>query len=158
MLTTMAIGLFLLYMSENKLPDFEKFNKKIQRYQDLAVAGQALDGQIANQAFVMGSPNLNDLIPGISSKSRLITFRISNPSNMSYFTSAEREERIEDAGMIFSKLTSPEDKLSLLKKYQIQFLFLQRDDIQFFNDLIEKYPTKIKASEVGGVIIVEIDQ
>jgi hypothetical protein len=90
MLTTMAIGLFLLYMSENKLPDFEKFNKKIQRYQDLAVAGQALDGQIANQAFVMGSPNLNDLIPGISSKSRLITFRISNPSNMSYFTSAER--------------------------------------------------------------------
>ena len=157
-LTVTTIGLFALYMRENKLPDIEMFNKKAQRYQDLAIAGQALDDQIIDQAFVMGSPNLNDLIPGISAKSKLITFRISNPSNMFYFTSAERDERITDTETIFSKSTSPEDKLSLLEKYHIQFLFLQRADIRLFNNLIEKYPEKIKASEVGGVIIVEIDQ
>jgi len=157
-LTVTTIGLFALYMRENKLPDIEMFNKKAQRYQDLAIAGQALDDQIIDQAFVMGSPNLNDLIPGISAKSKLITFRISNPSNMFYFTSTERDERITDTETIFSKSTSPEDKLSLLEKYHIQFLFLQRADIRLFNNLIEKYPEKIKASEVGGVIIVEIDQ
>jgi hypothetical protein len=152
------MGVFFLYLKENNLPDIENFNRKSQRYQDLALAGQTLDNQISGQVFVLGSPSLNDLIPGISSRSKLITFRISNPSNMFYFTSAERDERITDTGTIFSKSTSPEDKLSLLEKYQVQFLFLQRDDIRFFNDLLKRYPDKTKASEVGGVIIVELDQ
>jgi len=155
--TVFTIGLFLLYMRENNLPDFEKFNNKVQRYKGLAIAGQTVDDRIIDQAFVIGSTNLNDLIPGISSKSKLITFRNSNPSNMPYFTSAEREERAADTGMLFSKSTSAEDKLSLLEKYDVQFLFLQRDDIRFFNDLTTKYPDRIKPFEVGGVILVEIE-
>ena len=153
----MTIGQFALYMRENNLPDIEKFNKKIQRYQDLAFAGQTLDDQITDQAFVMGSPSLNDLIPGLSSKSKLITFRISNPSNMFYFTSAERDERILDSQKLFSKETSVYDQLTILKKYDIKFLFLQREDIRFFNELIDEYPDRIKPSEVGGVILVKID-
>jgi hypothetical protein len=155
-IAVVVLGLFLLYMRENNVPDLEKFAAKSQRYQDLAMAGQALDNQITDQARVMGSQNFNDLIPGISWKSKLVTFRLSDPSNMFYFTPVERDERITDTGMIFSKSTSAEDKLSLLRKYNVRFLLLQRDDIKLFNKLIAKYPNEINATEIGGVIIVEI--
>ena len=51
----------------------------------------------------MGFQNLNDLIPGITLKTKLITYRISDPANMLYFTQAERERRIADTAAIFSK-------------------------------------------------------
>jgi hypothetical protein len=155
--TFMAIAIFSLYMRENKLPDLEKFTNKSQRYKDLALAGQMLDDQISTEARVIGSPILNDLIPGISSKSKLITFRISDPSNMLYFAPAERDERIADSETIFSKSASAAEKLSLLRKYDVHFLVLQRDDIRLFEDLIENYPDETEATEIGGVIIVEID-
>jgi len=155
-LTLIAIGLFFLYMRENNLFNFEKFGSKIQRYQDLAIAGQALDHQITGQANVLGSPNLNDLIPGISSKSNLIVFRIFNPGNMLYYTQEERVEKISDTQKIFSKSTSAEEKMNLLEKHNIQFLLLQRSDLKLFNDLIANYPNLITATEIGGVYIVKI--
>jgi len=156
-ITVAAICAFSLYLYENNLPDFERFAAKSQRYQDLSLAGQELDRLISDQAYVIGSPGINDLIPGVSWKSKLITFRISDPLNMSYYSNTERNKRISDTQKLFKKSTSAEDKLSLLEKYDVQFLFLQRDDIRFFNDLIAKYPDRIKQSEVGGVILVEIE-
>ncbi|MDX1377901.1 MAG: DUF6077 domain-containing protein [Anaerolineales bacterium] len=156
-LTIISFGLFLLHMRENNLPDLEKFNSKIQRYQDLAIAGQALDQQITDQAYVIGSPNLNDLIPGLSWKSDLITFRISNPSNMSYYTHKERSERISDTQRIFARSASGEEKMELLKKYNVSFLFLTPFDLRLFEELMETFPDEIKQSEVGGVVILEID-
>jgi len=155
--TIVATFVFSLYLQENNLPDFEKFISKSQRYQGLSLAGKELDNRISDRAYVIGSPSLNDLIPGISWKSKLITFRITDPLNMSYYSDQERIERISDTQKLFNKSTSAEDKLSLLKKYDVQFLFLQRDDIRFFNDLITKYPDRIKPFEVGGVILVEIE-
>jgi len=155
-LTLLTIGLFSLYLQDNNLLDFERFSSKSQRYQDLALAGQALDQQISDQAFVIGSPNLNDLIPGISSKSKLITFRISNPSNMSYYTPEQRDERISDSQKLFSKSFSPENKMSLIEKYDIQFLVLRPFDLQLFDGFIEQYPHRIETTEVGGVIIIKI--
>jgi hypothetical protein len=156
-LTIITIGLFLLYMRENNLPDLEKFKSKIQRYADLAIAGQVLDQQITNQAYVIGSPNLNDLIPGISSKSNLITFRTSNPSNMSYFTQEERDERISDSQKLFSRSATAEEKMDMLKKYKVRYLFITPFDIRLFNELMDTYPGNIKQTEVGGVIVIRID-
>ena len=44
----------------------------------------------------------------------------------------------------------------LLKKYNIHFLLLQRGDLKLFSDLIARYPYLIKATEVGGVYVVQI--
>lgn len=154
--TLLALGLFFLYMRENNLPDFDKFTRKMQRYKDIAFAGQELDRQIEGRAYVIGSPNLNDLIPGITLKTNLITYRISDPANMMYFTPAEREQRIADTAAIFTKSTSAEDKLSLLEKYDVRFLLLQRDDILLFEDVTARFPHRATAAEVGGVIILEI--
>ena len=156
-LTIISTGLFLLYLRENNLPDLEKFRGKIQRYQDLAVAGQALDQQITDQAYVIGSPNLNDLIPGLSWKSDLITFRISNPANMYYYTPEQRNERISDTQRIFARSSSAEEKINLLKKYNVSFLFLTPFDLRLFEEFMETFPNDVTKTEVGGVVILKID-
>lgn len=154
----LTLGLFLLHMRENDLPDLEKFKAKTQRYQGLAVAGQELNRRIPNQAYVVGSPNLNDLIPGISSKSKPITFRISQPSSMAYFSDAEREERIADINVLFLRAPSPEDKMSVLEKYDVRFLLLQSFDLRLFEDLIAAYPGRVEKIEIGSVIILQINR
>jgi hypothetical protein len=156
MITIFAIGIFSLYLSENGLPDIERFSRKSQRYQGFAIAGQELDRQISGFAYVIGSQQLNDLIPGISAKSKLITYRISNPANMQYFTTAQIDERISDTRGIFSKTLPPKDKMLLIEKYDIRFLFLQSIDLILFNDLISNYPDRVKVTEIGGVILLHI--
>ena len=157
LLTVLTMGVFLLYMRENNLPDLERFKTKTQRYQGLAAAGQELDLRISDQAFVIGSEQLNDLIPGISSKSKLIVFRISQPSNMPYFTEAQREERISDVKSLFSRNLPAEDKMLLLEKYDVRFLFLQSFDLRLFEELMTRYPERTEVIEVGGVILLQID-
>jgi hypothetical protein len=156
--TVFAIGVFSLYMRENALPDFDKFIAKSQRYQGLAIAGQELDRQIPVSAYVVGSQQLNDIVPGLSSRSKLIIFRYSNPSHMQYYSDAQREERISDVKGIFSKSFSPEDKMSLIEKYDIRFLFLQSFDLRLFEDFIASYPDRVKTIETDGVIILRIDE
>lgn len=156
-LTLFSMTLFFLFFRENKLPDFEKFSLKSIRYQGFSTAGQVLDHLIADHAVVAGSENLNDFIPGVSWKAQIVTFRVSEPSNMFYFSSTERTERIADAQVLFSKTASPEDRLLLIRKYNIHYLVLQRGDLKLFNDLITNYPGLIKATEIGGVYIVEIN-
>ena len=155
--TAIAISVFALYMHENNLPNTVKFTTKMQRYQGLAKAGQELDRRISDQAFVIGSQKLNDLIPGLSSKAKIITFRVSQNSNMAYFSDVEREERISDTQSIFLKSLSPVDKMSLIEKYDIHFLFLQSFDLRLFEDLVDSYPDRVEVIEVGGVILIQIN-
>lgn len=156
--TAIAIGVFALYINENNLPDLEKFTEKSQRYQGLAAAGQELDRRITDHAIVAGSQQLNDFIPGISSKSKILTFRISQKSNMAYFSDAQREARISGVKKLFSNAPSPEEKMLLLQKYHIRFLLLQKFDLRFFEDLIASYPGRVDVTEIGGVILLQINE
>jgi hypothetical protein len=155
-LTIFSTGLFLLFFRENNLPDFEKFKLKSIRYQDLATAGQTLDQLTPTRVGVIGSPSLNDLIPGVSSKSQLVTFRVQLSSSMAYLTSDEIKTRVIDTQKIFSRTTSASDKISLLRKYDVHFLLLQRSDLKLFNDLIATYPKLITTTEIGGVYLIQI--
>ena len=156
--TVLAVILFSSYINENDLQDLEKFSTKSQRYQGLAIAGQELDRRIVDYAHVIGSEQLNDLIPGISAKSKPIIFRILNPSHMPYFSKAEVDERISDTKKIFSKSLSPEEKMLLLEKYNVQFLFLQSFDLRLFEDFIARYPDRVEKIETGGVVILQIKE
>ncbi|MBT3322238.1 MAG: hypothetical protein HN392_08125 [Anaerolineae bacterium] len=155
-LTAIATSIFALHMFENDLPNTNKFATRMQRYQGLAIAGQELDWRISDQAFVLGSEKLNDLIPGLSSRSKIITFRISQKSNMAYFSDSQREERILDTQKIFLKSLSVTEKMFLIEKYNIRFLFLQSADLRLFEELIDSYQNRVEILEVGGVILVEI--
>ena len=46
--------------------------------------------------------------------------------------------------------------MTLLQKYNVRFLVLQRSDLKLFNDLLATYPN-LTATEIGGVYIIQID-
>ena len=148
--------MLLLFIREHRLPDLQKFETNIRRFSDIAQVGRYLDRQIPQQAFVMGSDALNDFIPGISSKAKVITFRTSDFFSMSLFPVDEIKQRISDRQTIFSETTSPEVKLDLLKKYDVQFIVLQRADRDLFADLLASYPSQTKMEKVGRFFVIEI--
>ena len=155
-ITVFSSALILLYMREQRLPDFALFESKAQRYQDLARAGQFLDYQIPVQAVVIGSDDLNDLIPGISWKAKITTFRTSSPSNMPYYSLDIINERISDRQMILSRTAAPELRLNLLRKYNVRFLLLRRSDYDLFKNLVSTYPSLFELTEIGRYTILMI--
>jgi len=156
--TAFAVAIFSLFINENGLLNPEKFSVKIQRYQGLAAAGEELDRRISDHAHVIGSQQLNDLIPGISVKSKPITFRVLNPSHMPYFSNTQIEERISDTKNIFSKTLPPKDKMGLIDKYDVRFLFLQSFDLRLFEEFIASYPDRVDVTEIGGVVLLQINE
>jgi len=156
--TAFAVAIFSLFINENGLLNPEKFSAKIQRYQGLAAAGEELDRRISDHAHVIGSQQLNDLIPGISVKSKPITFRVLNPSHMPYFSNTQIEERISDTKNIFSKTLPPKDKMGLIDKYDVRFLFLQSFDLRLFEEFIASYPDRVDVTEIGGVVLLQINE
>jgi len=155
-ITVFSSALILLFMREQGLPNFTLFESKSQRYQDLARTGQFLDRQISVQAVVIGSDDLNDLIPGISSKAKLMTFRTSNPANMPYYSLDIINERISAKQMILSRRESSETRLHLLKKYNVRFLLLRRSDYDLFKNLVSAHPSLFEITEIGRYIIIEV--
>lgn len=154
--TVFSLAVFGLYMRENNLPNHQKFITRTQRYAGLAMAGQELDQQINDTAFVIGSPQLNDLVPGLSAKAKILTYRISQPSNMSYFSDAERQMRIADTQRLFSKSLSPQKQNALLEKYHVRYLFLNSADLQLFKKFSAFYADRVEIIDVGGVFILKI--
>ena len=155
-ITVFSSALILLFMREQGLPDFALFESKFQRYRDLARVGQFLDQQIPVQAVVIGSDDLNDLIPGISWKAKITTFRTSSPSNMPFYSLGIINERILDKQMILSRSVAPEVRLNLLKKYNIRFLLLRRSDYDLFKNLVSTYPSWFEIAEIGRYIILKL--
>jgi len=155
-ITVITSFILLSFMREKNLPDLQKFETSTRRFADIAQVGRYLDRQIQSQAFVMGSDALNDLIPGVSSKAKVITFRTSDFFSMSLFPVAEIEQRISDRQTIFSETASPEVKLELLRKYDVRFVVLQRVDRDLFADLITAYPSLVRMEKVNRFFVLEI--
>jgi hypothetical protein len=154
--TIFSSALIVLFMREQGLPNCTLFESKSQRYQDLARVGQFLDDQISVQAVVIGSDDLNNLIPGLSWKAKLITFRTSSPSNMPFYSLKIINERISDNKTILSRRASPEVRLDLLKKYEVRFLLLRRSDYDLFMNLVSNYPSLFEVAEIGRYILLKV--
>ncbi|HSO11967.1 MAG TPA: hypothetical protein VLT51_06295, partial [Anaerolineales bacterium] len=58
----------------------------------------------------------------------------------------------------FPRTFPPEEKMLLLEKYDIRFLFLQSFDLRLFDDFIASYPDRTEMIEIGGVVLLKIDE
>jgi hypothetical protein len=154
--TVFTSVVFLLFMRERSLPDLHQFEANIRRFDDIARVGRYLDGHIMEQAFVMGSDVLNDLIPGVSAKAKVITFRTADFFSMSLFPLEEIKQRISVKQTIFSDTTAPDVKLDLLRKYDIKFIVLTGADRKLFNELVAKYPSLMTMEKVNRFFVIEI--
>lgn len=158
LITIFSTTLIVLVMRFQHLPNINRFQKNTHRYQELATIGYYLDEQINDQAIVIGSNDLNDLLPGISGKANGITFRPSNSMYAYYYTQKEREDRFLHQQQILSNKISPEECLDLIRSYKIKYLLIKSGEYQLVKNLISTYPDKFERTQLGRYLIFEINE
>jgi hypothetical protein len=147
--------LTLLIMRGQALPNLERFENNIQRYQQFTQVGKFLDEHISGQAYVIGTEELNDYIPAISASAKVISYRPSDPSYPYFYSLEERNQRYLDRRAILAPEVSPEERLSLIQKYDIRFIWLKQGEYYMVRQLVSKYPSHFVVEQVGRYYLLE---
>ena len=148
--------LILLIMQAQGLPNIERFNNNAQRYQEFALVGQFLDEHIPEQAYVIGTEELNDYIPAVSAKAKVISYRPSDPSYPYFYTAEERSQRYLDRRAILSPDISMEARLSLIQKYDIRFIWLKGGEYYMVKQLVARNPSNFIVAAIGRYYVLEV--
>lgn len=155
-LTIISAGILLSVMKFNDLPNIERLRVNKVRYEELANIGNYLNEHIHNQAIVVGTNEINDFIPGLSSKAKVISFWFWDPFYSYYFTDNERKNRYSDQQEILSNTVSPEKRFQLIQKYNVEYLVLQSGKRYLVNPLILMYPSAFTVTQLGRYLVIGI--
>jgi len=151
-----SIAIILLVMREQNLPDLNRFRLNSERYREFAEVGQFMDRRASHPSYAVGTDELNDFIPAISSKVKVISYRPSDPSYPYFFTQEERRQRLLDRQAIFSRDIPLEDRLSLIEKYDIQFLWLREGEYYMVRRLVSTFPASFFVQKIGRYYVLEV--
>jgi len=155
-LTVFCSTLILLTMREQNLPDANRFTLNAQRYQEFTQIGEFMDSHTVGQTFAVGTDRFNDYIPSITSKVKLISYRPSDTSYPYFYSQAERNQRFLDQQSIFSRDLTVEERISLIRKYDIQFLWLKGGEYYMVKDLASTYPDIFTEHKFEGYYVIEV--
>jgi hypothetical protein len=158
-LTLIAIcstAILLLIMQYYKLPNLDLLSVNRQRYEEFAHIGQFLDNHIKDQAIMIGSRNVNDLIPGLAGKAYVVNFRDSKPLYAYFYTQKEREDRYNNQQKIFSNEITPEKRLKLINQYDIEYILIKKGEFYLLKNLVLIYPSKFNQIEIDRYFIFEV--
>lgn len=151
-----SISMILLVMREQNLPDLTRFRLNSERYGEFTAIGQFLDEHATHPSFAVGTDELNDYIPAISSNVKVISYRPSDPSYPYFFSQEERDRRRLNRQAIFSKDISLEDRLSLLEKYDIQFIWLRQGEYHMVRKLVSTFSSSFSVQKIGRYYVLEV--
>jgi hypothetical protein len=115
-----------------------------------------MDDHVAGQVIAVGTDRLNDYIPSISAKMKLISFRPSDTSYPYFYSPEERNQRLWDRQAIFSRDVSVEDRIALIQKYQIKFLWVRGGEYSQIKDLLQAYPGLLIEHPIDRYFLVEV--
>jgi hypothetical protein len=155
-LTVFSAVLILLNMREQNLPDLTRFNSNLQRYTEFTKIGKFMDAHTQEQAFAVGTDRFNDFIPAISSKVKLISYRPSDTSYPYFYSPAERNQRFADRQAIFSNNIAIDERIALIRKYQIKFLWFKSGEYYMVKDMLATYPDMFSEYKFEGYVVVEV--
>jgi len=156
-LTVFSTILLWSFMREQNLPDSTRFRLNADRYTAFSQIGQFMDSHTSGQqTFVVGTDKLNDFIPSISSKAKLISFRPSDTSYPYFYSPQERNQRLLDRQAIFSRDVSMEERIQLIQKYHIQFLWLKEGEYYMVKSLVANFPDLFTENQIGGYYLIEV--
>ena len=155
-LTIFSAAALLLSMREQNLPDFTRFALNAQRYQEFTQIGEFMDAHTADQTFAVGTNRFNDYIPALASKVKLISYRPSDTSYPYFYSQAERDQRFLDRQSIFSREVAIEDRIALIRKYDIRFLWLKEGEYYMVKDMLSTSPDIFIEHLIGGYYLIEI--
>ncbi|HEX6270236.1 MAG TPA: hypothetical protein VFZ43_08380, partial [Anaerolineales bacterium] len=153
-----CIAMILLVMQDQHLPDLTRFRSNSARYREFTAIGQFLDERAMDASFAVGTDELNDFIPAISAEAKVISYRPSDPSYPYFFTQEERNQRKSDRQAIFSKDVPLQDRLSLIEKYDIQFIWLRQGEYHTVRKLVAAFPSTFYVQKIGGYYVLEVRQ
>ncbi len=155
-LTIFCSALILLNMRERNLPDFTRFALNTQRYIGFTKIGELMDASTSAQTFAVGTDRFNDFIPAITSKVKLISYRPSDPSYPYFYSPTERSQRFADRQAIFSRDLALEDRVALMRKYNIHFLWLKGGEYYMVKKIVSTYPDIFTEHLFEGYYLIEI--
>jgi hypothetical protein len=155
-LTILATFALWLIIREQNLPNISRLNANKQRYTEFALIGNFLDDHIQRMAFAVGTDELNDYIPAISSKAKIISYRPSDPSYPYFYTLLERNQRLLDRQSIFSREIAIQERISLMQKYDIRFLWLKGGEYSLVKNMLLEFPAMFSEHKIGGYYLIEV--
>jgi hypothetical protein len=155
-LTVFSAALLFVFMREENLPNWDRFASNNKRYTEFSQIGALMDSVPSNQTFAVGTDRLNDFIPTISAKAKLISFRPSDTSYPYFYSPEERNQRLVDRQAIFSRAVPIENRIALIHKYHIQFLWLKEGEYYTVKDLISDFPNNFIPHHIGAYYVIEV--
>ena len=155
-LTVFCSAMILLTMREQNLPDFTRFTLNAQRYQEFTQIGEFMDSRTVGQTFAVGTDRFNDFIPAITSKIKLISYRPSDTSYPYFYSQAERNQRFQDRQSIFSNNLESADRIALMKKYNIKFLWLKGGEYYMVKNMVSTNPDIFIEHQFEGYYVIEV--
>ncbi len=151
-----SIIVILLIMRANGLPNLTRLERTTQRYRDLAQVGEYLDAHLEQPGIAVGSDELNDFIPAVSWKAKVISYRPGDTSYPYFFTPDERAERLRDRRSIVSRQFPPEERLKLIEKYGVDFILVEAAEYDQVKRMLEAFPASFEVHEIGRFILLEV--
>ncbi len=143
-------------MREQNLPDLTRFTSNAQRYREFTQIGKFMDDHTSGQAFAVGTDRYNDFIPAISSKVKLISYRPSDTAYPYFYSQSERDQRFLDRQTIFSRDVAVEDRIALIRKYGIRFLWLKGGEYYMVKNLVTTHPDIFIEHVFEGYYLIEV--
>ena len=155
-LTVFSAIILLLNMRVQNLPDWERFTSNAQRYTEFTRIGKFMDDHTLGPAFAVGTDRFNDYIPVITSKVKLISYRPSDTSYPYFYSPSERNQRYADRQSIFSRDVDIEQRIALIRKYHIKFLWLKGGEYYMVKDLAKTRPDFFSEHPFEGYYVIEV--
>jgi hypothetical protein len=151
----LAIPLVLV-MLEQELPNLTRLASSTERYNEFTKIGMFMDAHVTGQAVAVGTDRLNDYIPSISAKVKLISFRPSDTSYPYFYSLEERAQRLRDRQAVFSRDISVEDRIALIQKYRIKYLWVRGGEYYQIKDLLLAYPELLIEHTIDRYYLIEV--
>lgn len=120
------------------------------RYDELAGLGQALDRAIDGAALVVGDAALNDLLPTVSAKARVLVFRTAFHMRDAFgMPGAEVDRRMEAWAHVVGADVPPADRLRLLSELDVRLLAVCGEP-EWLADLRRAAPDRVELHQRIG--------
>jgi hypothetical protein len=154
----LSIAVMALTMYRLQLPDLARMNRIAQRAREMAQVGSFFDQQMSQPGIVIGSEKLNDFIPVISWKTKIISYRPNDPSYPYFYSQAERTQRYQDRQAIFANQISVDERLALLQQYHVRYILLEAAEQNSLQKLLDRAPELFKLHPIGRFMVVEVQE
>ena len=151
-----SIMLIFLFMREQGLPDTSRLLSSTQRYLELESVGQHISANELHPVNVVGTDDLNDFIPALSWKAKVISYRPEDTAYPYFYSEEEKLERWTDRQTVFSREISPKERLNILQKYDVRYILLESYRFGKIRDLISSYPMDFEIFTFGRYYLIEV--